>query len=60
MGFVLVIAMHVGVMGSGNSNALTNVSGFKSKDSCESSARELKKLMDGTVKEIRTVCIEVK
>lgn len=58
MTWILIIAMHVGVLGSGNSNAITSVPGFKTKQSCESAAAAVKPLMDGTVKEIRTVCVE--
>lgn len=58
--FTLIIMMHVGPLGAGNSNALTNVTGFKTAAACEVAARATKKLAEGTVKEIETVCVEIK
>lgn len=45
MEYILILMMHVGPMGSGNSNALTTAE-FLSKESCEIAA----KLASGTVK----------
>lgn len=60
MNWILIIAMHVGPMGEGNSNALTNVAGFKSKEACQEVAKEVSSLMNGTVKQIRTICVQAK
>jgi hypothetical protein len=60
MTWTLIVAIHVGVMGTGNSNAITSVPGFQSKASCEAAGSAARKLMDGTVKEVRSVCVEVK
>lgn len=60
MTWTLVIMMHVGPMGSGNSNALTNVTGFKSLDGCKVAGKQAEALASSTVKEIRTVCVEIK
>lgn len=59
MSWALVIMLHVGAIGSGNSNALNSIR-FHSKDLCEASRREVEKLASGTVKEINTVCVRVK
>lgn len=55
MQFILILMMHVGPMGSGNSNALTTAQ-FDSRTACEYALAEAKKLAINTVKEIRGVC----
>lgn len=60
MNWVLIVVVHVGSMGSEDSNAITAVPGFTSKVSCEAQATAVKGLMSGTVKEIRAKCLEVK
>ena len=54
---ILILMMHVGFAGTGNSNALTTAY-FSSKESCVSAGKEAKKLSDGTVKEIRFTCVK--
>lgn len=58
MTYVLLVMMHVGMMGSGNSNALTSVPGFKTKAACEAAGLAYSDLSSGTVKEIKTVCVQ--
>jgi hypothetical protein len=58
MVYVLILFAHVGPMGSGNSNALTNVPGFKSLAECNSAGEKVKKLVSGTVKAMEFVCVE--
>jgi len=60
MTWVLILFAHVGALGSGNSNALTHVPGFKSEDSCIVAGRKSKLLAQGSYKEISFVCVEVK
>lgn len=55
MEYVLILMMHVGVMGSGNSNALTTAV-FSTKEACETAGKSAVKLADETVKEIKYVC----
>lgn len=55
--YVLVIMMHVGVLGNGNSNALSTAV-FTSRENCEAARDAVEKLADGTVKKIRTVCVK--
>lgn len=55
--WILIIFVHVGAMGSGNSNALTNVPGFKSQAECVAAGNAAKALTDGTVKDLRFVCV---
>lgn len=55
MEYVLILMMHVGAMGSGNSNALTTAV-FSSKEACIGAGREAERLASGTVKEIRYLC----
>lgn len=56
--WVLLVVIHVGAMGSGNSNAITSVSGFVSQQSCEAAGKVARTITDGTVKETRTVCLK--
>lgn len=57
MTYILILMMHVGPMGTGNSNALTTAE-FNSKESCELAGSESVKKAKGTVKEIRFVCVK--
>lgn len=54
--FVLILMIHVGAMGSGNSNALA-VHEFSTKEKCELAGKEAVKLAHGTVKEIKYTCV---
>lgn len=58
--WVLIIFAHVGMMGKGDSNALTTVSGFTSNRTCMEAGAISKTLTQGTVKEINYKCVEVK
>lgn len=55
--FVLILMMHVGPMGDGNSNALTTAE-FDSQATCEAAGKAAKTLSNGTVKEIKYVCVK--
>lgn len=54
--YILILMMHVGAMGSGNSNALTTAE-FSSMSLCEAAGKQAKELASGTVKEIKFVCV---
>ena len=54
--FVLILFAHVGVMGQGNSNALT-VAEFTTKERCEAAGAAAKRLANGSVKSIEWVCM---
>lgn len=54
--FILIVMMHVGIMGNGNSNALTSVAGFETLAACEGAGRAIAAAASGTVKEIKYVC----
>lgn len=54
--YILILMMHVGAMGSGNSNALTTAT-FLTKEKCEEAGRLSQSLASGTVKEIKYVCV---
>lgn len=58
MTWVLIIMMHVGGLGSGNSNALTSVIGFTSIKECQAAGALASDLARGTVKEIKTICVQ--
>ena len=55
--WVLIIFAHVGMMGKGDSNALTTVSGFTSNITCMEAGAISKTLTQGTVKEINYKCV---
>ena len=57
MEYILILMMHVGAMGSGNSNALTTAI-FNTKQACETAGKAAKKVASGTVKEIEFACVE--
>jgi hypothetical protein len=56
--WVLIVFAHVGAMGDGNSNALTNVPGFGTAQECQTAGESVKKLARGTVKSIDFVCVQ--
>lgn len=58
MHWILILFVHVGPLGDGNSNAITSVPGFLTHQSCLAAGRESEKLVRNTVKEIRFVCVE--
>lgn len=55
MEYVLIIMMHVGVMGSGNSNSITTAT-YSTMENCVKAGREATKMVNGTTKEINFVC----
>lgn len=54
--FILILFAHVGIMGDGNSNALTTQE-FGSQATCEQAGKQAKQMAMGTVKEISFVCV---
>ena len=56
MTWILIVMMHVGVMGDGNSNALTSIGGFQTQQACEQAGLAAKTMAHGTVKEIKYIC----
>lgn len=55
--WILILMMHVGPMGNGNSNALTTAI-FANKESCEVAGQSAAKMATSTVKEIKFVCVK--
>lgn len=55
--YVLILFAHVGLMGKGNSNALTTHE-FNSETACVEAGKKAKALANGTVKEIAFVCVK--
>lgn len=60
MSWILIIMMHVGPMGSGNSNALTSIGGFKTEAGCKEAGKKAQQMANGTVKDIEFICAESK
>lgn len=56
--FILILFAHVGPLGSGNSNALTSVPGFKSEQDCLQAGKAAAALGNGTMKLIKFVCVK--
>ena len=55
--WILILFAHVGMMGQGNSNALTTAE-FTSKSKCEIAGKAASALASGSVKDINFVCVE--
>ena len=53
--WILILFAHVGLMGEGNSNALTTAE-FSSEATCKAAGDAARKMAQGTVKEINYVC----
>lgn len=56
--WILILFAHVGAMGSGNSNALTNVPNFKTEQACIVAGNKAKTMASGSVKSIEFVCVK--
>lgn len=54
--WVLILFVHVGVMGDGNSNAMTSIGGFTTQQLCEQAGKKAAGMASGTVKDIKFVC----
>jgi hypothetical protein len=57
--WVLIIFVYAGVMSESDSVAIRHVDGFKNKQACEHAAKSVN-LTNGTMKDERKVCVEVK
>ena len=55
--YILILFAHVGVLGSGNSNALTTAE-FTSLETCRAAGEAAVKMAGGTVKNITYVCMK--
>ncbi len=55
--YVLILFAHVGIMGDGNSNAITTQE-FSDSTSCAAAGKAAQALVKGTVKEISFVCVK--
>lgn len=55
--FILILMMHVGPIGKGNSNALTTAE-FSSKEACIEAGESATRMALSTVKEIKYVCVK--
>jgi hypothetical protein len=56
--FILIIFVHVGPMGDGNSNSLTSVTGFRSEAECVTAGEKAKKGFSVGVKSATYVCVK--
>jgi len=56
--WVLIVFAHVGVLGKTDSNALTSVPGFTVLAECMQAGDATKTLSNGTVKDIKYVCVK--
>lgn len=55
--WVLILFVHVGAMGNGNSNAITTAE-FTTQAKCQAAGNAAKTLAQGTVKSIEFACKE--
>lgn len=58
--WTLILFMYAGVLSSGDSVALTQISGFTNKTACEASGKAASALVKASFKEARFTCVEVK
>lgn len=56
--WTLVIYIYAGMMAKGDSVALTTVPGFASVQQCEQAGRASEKLVQGSTKDVRFVCMQ--
>jgi hypothetical protein len=54
--WILILFAHVGIMGSGNSNAITTAE-FTSQATCQAAGKAAANLAGGTVKQISFACV---
>ena len=54
--FVLILFVHVGSLGNGNSNAITTAE-FHSEKACMAAGKKAQALAKGTVKDIEFTCV---
>ena len=55
--WILILFAHVGMLGDGNSNALTTAE-FSTQSTCNAAGTRAKTLAQGSVKEISFVCVQ--
>lgn len=55
--WILILFAHVGIMGSGNSNAITTAE-FGSQERCQIAGKAAVNLAGGTVKQISFACVQ--
>ena len=60
MNWILIVMMHVGALGSGDSNALTSINGFETQAACIKAGEAAAHMASNTVKEIKFVCAQSK
>lgn len=54
--WILILFAHVGIMGSGNSNAITTAE-FMTQATCQAAGKAAVSLAGGTVKQISYACV---
>lgn len=57
MTYVLIVIMHVGALGSGNSNSIATQE-FSSAEACMEAGKKAMSLVNGTTKEIAYACVK--
>lgn len=55
--WTLILFFHVGLAGSGNSNATTSVPGFQAEQYCEAAGKKASMMTNGSVKRTEYVCV---
>ena len=56
--FTLIIYIYAGMMAQGDSVALTHVDDFKTLAECTAAGDQTKRLVTGSAKEVRYVCLK--
>lgn len=58
MTYILVLYIYAGILAKGDSVTLTNVDGFASQQACMAAGKASEKLVEGSAKEVRFVCLK--
>ena len=57
--WALILWINTGWLGDGDNNTITMVPGFTNAAFCEAAGTSARKLVSGTKKEVRYVCVKV-
>lgn len=60
MSWILVLFIHAGVLSNTDSMAVTNIRGFSTEQACKEAGEKSRRLVSGTTKDVRFVCVAEK
>jgi hypothetical protein len=60
MSYILVMYIYAGVLANGDSVAINHIDGFSTIESCQQAGNSAARLVKGSAKEYRFICMEKK